>query len=244
MIVYAHYIDTTYAYFVGETDNLRYDWFHSLYIEFKKKLPFMENAILYKFIKKYTPTDKVYMGKSKCQYGDKYDKKTGEEIARNRLLEKYYYDVTRIQDDIKQYLEDKIETNLRKEYNYMIEREGNIIYEIVGNTVTARYAEPWGSMLYREIITSFKDSRIVFPSVFDFVSCHCYKECGIAKCSPNDKFDKKFGKKLARERLVTKYNRMRFRYFKQVGCNIYKSYRIILNKRLKYYEASRYKKEG
>lgn len=126
----------------------------------------------------------------------------------------------------------------------MIEREGNIIYEIVDNTVTARYAEPWGSKLYREIIASFKDSRIVFPGVFDFASCHCYKECGIAKCSPNDKFDKKFGKKLARERLVTKYNRMRFLYFKEVGRNINKAFRVVLNKRLKYFEASRYKKEG
>lgn len=39
-------------------------------------------------------------------------------------------------------------------------------------------------------------------------------------------------------------NRMRFRYFKSVGHNINKSFRIVLNKRLKYYEASRYKKEG
>lgn len=38
-------------------------------------------------------------------------------IHRNRLLEKYYHDVARIQDDIKQYLEDKIESNLRKECN-------------------------------------------------------------------------------------------------------------------------------
>ena len=117
MIEYGYCGNITYACFVGETDNLRYNWFHSLYIEFKKKLPFMENAILYKFIKKYTPTDKVYMGKSKWQYGDTYDKKIGEEIARNRLLAKYHHDVARIQDEIKQYLEDKIESNLRKEYN-------------------------------------------------------------------------------------------------------------------------------
>lgn len=126
----------------------------------------------------------------------------------------------------------------------MLEREGNIIYEVDDNTVTARYTKPWGRMLCREINASFQDSCIVFPNVFDFIRCHQYKEYGIAKCSPNDEFDKQFGKKLARERLVTKYNRMRFRYFKQVGCNIYKAYRIILNKRLKYYEASRYKKEG
>lgn len=117
MIDYGYYGNITYACFVGETDNLRYNWFKSLHKEFKRRLPFMENAILYKFIKKYTPTDKVYMAKSKCQPGDKYDKKTGEEIARERLLEKYYHDVARIQDDIKEYLEDKIEAGLRKECN-------------------------------------------------------------------------------------------------------------------------------
>ena len=126
----------------------------------------------------------------------------------------------------------------------MLEREGNIIYEIVGNTVTARYAEPWGSMLYREIIASFKDSRIIFPGVFDFISCHCYKEYGIAKCSPNDRFDKQFGKKLARERLVTKYSRMRFLYFKEVGKSVKKAHKILVDKRLKYYKASTHKKEG
>ena len=117
MIDYGYYGNITYACFVGETDNLRYNWFHSLYNEFKKKLPFMESAILYKFIKKYTPTDKVYVANSKCNPSDKYNKKVGEEIARERLLEKYYHDVSRIQDDIKQYLENKIEAGLRKEYN-------------------------------------------------------------------------------------------------------------------------------
>ena len=122
----------------------------------------------------------------------------------------------------------------------------NIIYDIKDNIVTARYTETWERMLCREIISSFQGSNIVFvfPNVWDFLACHCYKEYGIAKCSPNDKFDKQFGKKLARERLVTRYNRMRFMYFKTVGHNINKSFKIVLNKRLKYYEASRYKKEG
>ena len=126
----------------------------------------------------------------------------------------------------------------------MLEREGNIIYEISDSTVTARYTETWELMLGREINASFQGTCIVFPNVWDFMACHCYKEYGTAKCSPNDKFDKQFGKKLARERLVTRYNRMRFMYFKAVGHNINKSFRIVLNKRLKYYEASRYKKEG
>lgn len=126
----------------------------------------------------------------------------------------------------------------------MIEREGNIIYEIVGNTITARYTGTWARMLYREINSTFQDSNVVSFNVWDFMACHCYKEYGIAKCSPNDKFDKQLGKKLAKERLVTKYNRMRFMYFKQVGRNLNEALRIVLNKRLKYYKASMYKKEG
>ena len=126
----------------------------------------------------------------------------------------------------------------------MLEREGNIIYEIDVNTVTARYTKPWGRMLCREINASFQDSCIVFPNVFDFIRCHQYKEYGIAKCSPNDEFDKQFGKKLARERLVTKYNRMRFRYFKEVGKSVKKAHKILVDKSLKYYKASTHKKEG
>ena len=126
----------------------------------------------------------------------------------------------------------------------MLEYEGNIIYDISDNTITARYKATWGFMLCKELKASFQDSCIIFPSVWDFLACHCYKEYGTAKCSPNDKFDKQFGKKLARERLVTRYNRMCFMYFKTVGHNINKSFRIVLNKCLKYYEASMYKKEG
>lgn len=118
MIEYSHAGKVTYACFAGENDSLRYNWFRSLYNEFKWRLPFMKSIVLFRFILKYTPTEKVYYSKAKCNPSDKYNKKVGEEIARERLLEKkYYHDVARIQDDIKQYLEDKIETNLRKEYN-------------------------------------------------------------------------------------------------------------------------------
>lgn len=117
MIEYSHEGNVTYACFAGETDNLRYNWFKALHNEFKRRLPFMENAVISSFILKYTPTEKVYYSKAKCHPDDKYSEQLGEEIARNRLLEKYYYDVARIQDDIKQYLEDKIEANLRKECN-------------------------------------------------------------------------------------------------------------------------------
>lgn len=126
----------------------------------------------------------------------------------------------------------------------MLEYEGNIIYDISGNTITARYKATWEFMLCKELKASFQDSCIIFPSVWDFLECRCYKEYGTAKCSPNDKFDKQFGKKLARERLVTRYNRMRFMYFKTVGHNINKSFRIVINKSLKYYKASTHKKEG
>lgn len=117
MIKYSHEGNVTYACFAGETDNLRYNWFKALHKEFKGRLPFMENAVISSFILKYAPTEKVYYSKAKCHLDDKYSEQLGEEIARDRLLEKYYNDVARIQDDIKQYLEDKIESNLRKEYN-------------------------------------------------------------------------------------------------------------------------------
>ena len=117
MIEYSHEGRVTYAWFAGKTDNLRYNWFKALHKEFKWRLPFMENSVISNFILKYTPVEKVYYGKAKCNPKDKYSKETGEEIARDRLLEKYYYDVARIQDDIKQYLESKIEANLRKGYN-------------------------------------------------------------------------------------------------------------------------------
>ena len=117
MIEYSYKGNITYACFAGETDSLRYNWFKSLHNEFKRRLPFMKSIILFRFILKYTPTEKVYYSKAKCNPSDKYNKKVGEEIARERLLEKYYHDVSRIQDDIKKYLEDKIESNLRKECN-------------------------------------------------------------------------------------------------------------------------------
>ena len=117
MIEYSHEGNITYAWFAGETDNLRYNWFKSLHKEFKSRLPFMENAVISGFVLKYTPVGKNYYSRVKCNPDDKYSEKIGEEIARNRLLAKYYQDVARIQDDIKQYLEDKIESNLRKEYN-------------------------------------------------------------------------------------------------------------------------------
>ena len=115
MIEYGYYGNITYACFVGETDNLRYNWFKSLHKEFKRRLPFMENAVISGFVLKYTPVEKAYSSKAKCHPDDKYSEQLGEEIARDKLLEKYYHDVSRIQDDIKKYLENRIETTLRKE---------------------------------------------------------------------------------------------------------------------------------
>ena len=126
----------------------------------------------------------------------------------------------------------------------MLEREGNIIYEIVGNTVTARYVDTWSTMLGKEICNSFPKTLTVLPSPVYFIYSHQYKECGIAKCSPNDKFDEEFGKKLTRERLVTKYNRMRFRYFKQVERILHPAHRIVFDKMVKYLKAITHKKEG
>lgn len=111
MIEYSHE-----GCFAGETDNLRYN-FKALHNEFKRRLPFMENAVISGFVLKYTPVEKAYTSKAKCRPDDKYSEQVGEEIARDRLLEKCYHDVARIQNAVKKYLEDKIEANLRKECN-------------------------------------------------------------------------------------------------------------------------------
>lgn len=126
----------------------------------------------------------------------------------------------------------------------MLEREGNIIYEIDENTVIARYVDTWDIMLSEEMYKLFSTHTIAFLIPYYFIHSRQYKQCGIAKCSPNDEFDKQFGKKLARERLVTKYNRMRFMYFKEVGKSVKEVHKILVDKSLKYYKASIYKKEG
>ena len=59
MIEYSHVGNVTYACFAGETDSLRYNWFKSLHNGFKRKLPFMGNAVISSFILKYTPVGKT-----------------------------------------------------------------------------------------------------------------------------------------------------------------------------------------
>ena len=65
-----------------------------------------------------------------------------------------------------------------------------------------------------------------------------YAECGKAKCHPDDKFDIEYGKKLARKRLVTKYNRMRFLFFKELDKYLASYHNIVSAKRDKYFLAS------
>lgn len=126
----------------------------------------------------------------------------------------------------------------------MIKREGNIIYEITTtNTVFARYKEPWERKMCREIMNTFRNFpnfHIILPNITEFLRWHCYKEYGEAKCHPTDKFDEEFGKKLAKKRLIAKFNRMRSLYFRDVEHTINKYHRIISNKRVKYYKASKY----
>ena len=126
----------------------------------------------------------------------------------------------------------------------MCEREGNIIYEIYENTIIARYVDTWSTMLGEELRNSFPETLSILPSPVYFIHYNQYKECGIAKCSPNDEFDKQFGKKLAKERLVTKYNRMRFLYFMHVACILHPAYRVVFDKMFKYFKAYMRKKEG
>ena len=60
----------------------------------------------------------------------------------------------------------------------------------------------------------------------------------IAKCHPDDKFDLEYGKKLARKRLVTKYNRMRYLFFRELDKYMASCRSITSAKRNKYFLAS------
>ena len=110
-----------------------------------------------------------------------------------------------------------------------------IQYEIDGNIVMARFKKPWVDKFLVEL--SKLDINIP-TKLIDFLFCMKYNECGIAKCHPDDKFDLEYGKKLARKRLVTKYNRMRYLFFNKLDKYIASCRSITATKRDKYFLAS------
>ena len=110
-----------------------------------------------------------------------------------------------------------------------------IYYGVDGNIVKARFTKPWVDKFSAEL---FKLGICVSLKLKVSLYHMNYDESGKAKCHPDDKFDVEFGKKLARKRLVTKYNRMRYLFFKEFDKYIASCHSITSAKKNKYYIAS------
>lgn len=111
----------------------------------------------------------------------------------------------------------------------------DIRYEIDGNIVIAWFKEPWVSKFLVEL--SKLDINIP-TKLTEYLFRMKYNEWGIAKCHPNDKFDIEYGKKLARKRLITKYCRMRYLFFREFDKYLASCRSITATKRDKYFLAS------
>ena len=111
----------------------------------------------------------------------------------------------------------------------------DIRYEVDGNIVMAWFKKPWANKFFAELL---KLDINIPTKLIDYLFCMKYNEWGIAKCHPDDKFDLEYGKKLARKRLVTKYNRMRYLFFKKLDNYIASCRSIVSTKMDKYYLAS------
>ena len=111
----------------------------------------------------------------------------------------------------------------------------DIQYEIDENIVVARFKKPWVGKFATELL---KLKIIITPKLKDFLLYMNYDECGKAKCHPDDKFVLEYGKKLARKRLVTKYNRMRYLFFRELDKYMASCRSITSAKRDKYFLAS------
>ena len=111
----------------------------------------------------------------------------------------------------------------------------DIRYEVDGNIIRARFTKPWVDKFSAELIKL----GICVPLKLKISLYHMnYAECGKAKCHPDDKFDVEYDKKLARKRLITKYCRMRYLFFKKLDNYIASCLSIVSTKMDKYYLAS------
>lgn len=110
-----------------------------------------------------------------------------------------------------------------------------IYYDVDGNIIRARFKKPWANKFFAELLKL--DINIPIKLI-DSLFCMKYNEWGIAKCHPDDNFDVEYGKKLARKRLVTKYNRMRYLFFRELDKYMASCRSITSAKRDKYFLAS------
>ena len=111
----------------------------------------------------------------------------------------------------------------------------DIRYGVDGNMVMARFTKPWANKFFAELL---KLDINIPTKLIDSLFCMKYNEWGIARCHPDDKFDLEYGKKLARKRLVTKYSRMRYLFFRELDNYIASCLSIVSTKMDKYYLAS------
>lgn len=116
----------------------------------------------------------------------------------------------------------------------------DIYYEIDGNIVKARFTKSWTGKFAVELLR-LKIYMFPIPSKLkDFLLYINYDECGTAKYHSDDNFDVEYGKKLARKRLLKKYNRMRFLFFKELDNYLASCRNIVSARRNKYFLASEY----
>ena len=115
---------------------------------------------------------------------------------------------------------------------------GDIYYEFNDNIVKARFTKSWTGKFAAELLR-LKIYMFPTPSKLkNFLLYMNYDECGIAKCHPDDNFDVEYGKKLARKRLLKKYNRLRFLFFKELDNYLASCRNIVSARRDKYFLAS------
>lgn len=111
----------------------------------------------------------------------------------------------------------------------------DIHYDVDGSIIRARFTKPWANKFFAELL---KLDINIPTKLIDYLFCMKYNEWGIAKCHPDDKFDLEYGKKLARRRLLKKYNRMRYLFFRELDDYIASCLSIVSTKMDKYYLAS------
>lgn len=87
-----------------------------------------------------------------------------------------------------------------------------IKYIVNNNTVIAEFSRDWIDTLVEYYLKNTYIANSVFvDAVYDYmlkVESDGLNPYGEAKCSPDDVFDEEIGKRIARTRLINKYNRV------------------------------------
>lgn len=66
--------------------------------------PYWMDLVFCRFVNKYIPEGKKYVGVAKCAPEDEWDEERGVRLARARALAKYYQDCANIGDDISNFV--------------------------------------------------------------------------------------------------------------------------------------------